>query len=87
MAKLVLKDYINTILFGIVSYLVMDMHKDFKDTMKDVENLKIMVGKHDYILNLQNKPFDKKTTYNFIGAEAILPDTGTSQKYDKYKKS
>ena len=87
MQRLVLKDYLNTVLFGIVSYLVMDLHSDFKSTMKDVEDLRVMVGKHDYILNIMNRSSDKKNTFNFVGAEAILPDNNIEKKSNRYRQS
>ena len=49
------KEYINTVLLAIVSYLIVDMHLTFKTLIKDVEDLKINVEKHDYILNLKEK--------------------------------
>jgi hypothetical protein len=79
------KEYINTVLLAIVSYLIVDMHLTFKTLIKDVEQLKIDVGKHEYILNQKN---DKKDfAFYFTKTEAILPnhDNKVKKENEKFK--
>ena len=38
------KEYVNTILLSVVSYLIVDLHQSFKHVANDVEVLKITVG-------------------------------------------
>ena len=67
------KEYLNTFLLSVVSYLIIDMHTTFKEVIKDVETLKIKVEKHDYILNLKQGKNNEKSTANIVKFEAILP--------------
>jgi hypothetical protein len=79
------KEYINTVLLAIVSYLIVDMHLTFKTLIKDVEQLKIDVSKHEYILNQKN---DKKDiAFYFTKTEAILPnhDNKVKKENEKFK--
>lgn len=69
------KDYLDVtkILLGILTYLIVDMHQSFKHVIQDVEDLKIIVGKHEYILNLKQGSKNEKDKPNFITLEAVLP--------------
>ena len=69
------KEYINTVLLAIVSYLIVDMHLTFKTLIKDVEDLKIEVEKHDYILNLKQKNDKRSMSFYLQLDSAVLPDT------------
>lgn len=69
------KEYINTVLLAIVSYLIVDMHLTFKTLIKDVEDLKIEVEKHDYILNLKEKNDKRSMSFYLHLDSAVLPDT------------
>ena len=80
------KDYINTILLGIVCYLIVDMHNSFKQVVKDVEYLKETVKLHDYLLNSSNKNKNKKTNdYSASISEAILPNNSYGIKKENNK--
>jgi len=77
------KEYLNTVLLTIVSYLIVDMHLTFKSLIKDVEDLKINVAKHDYMLNLKQRNEKKDISSLFYFQEAILPnDKIKVKKYD-----
>lgn len=67
------KEYVNTILLSVVSYLIVDLHQSFKHVANDVEELKITVGKHDYILNLKQGSENEKGKTIGHKLEAILP--------------
>lgn len=76
------KEYLNTVLLSVVSYLIIDIHLTFKTLIKDVEDLKIDVAKHDYILNLK-KPNDKKDISDLFHFDnAILPNNKIKVKKD-----
>jgi len=76
------KEYLNTILLTVVSYLIVDIHTTFKSLIKDVEDLKINVAKHDYILNLKDKNNKKDMSYLFNFDEAMLPNDKIKIKKD-----
>lgn len=68
------KESINTVLLAVVSYLIVDMHNTFKEVIKDVEDLKIRVEKHDYILNIKADKKHKDFSFVYPIQEAILPN-------------
>ena len=76
------KEYLNTILLTVVSYLIVDIHTTFKSLIKDVEDLKIDVAKHDFMLNLKDKNNKKDMSYLFHFDEAILPNDKIKVKKD-----
>lgn len=78
------KEYfdVTKILLGILTYLIIDMHQSFKQVVKDVEDLKVTVSKHEYILNVKQGNKNEKGKPNFITFEAILPSH--DKKYFKY---
>ena len=76
------KEYLNTILLTVVSYLIVDMHTTFKSLIKDVEDLKIDVAKHDFMLNLKDKNNKKDMSYLFHFDEAMLPNDKIKVKKD-----
>lgn len=76
------KEYLNTILLTVVSYLIVDMHLTFKSLIRDVENLKIDVAKHDFMLNLKDKNNKKDMSYLFHFDEAMLPNDKIKVKKD-----
>ena len=76
------KEYLNTILLTVVSYLIVDMHTTFKSLIKDVEDLKIDVAKHDFMLNLKDKNNKKDMSYLFHFDEAMLPNDKIKIKKD-----
>lgn len=76
------KEYLNTILLTVVSYLIVDIHTTFKSLIKDVEDLKIDVAKHDFMLNLKDKNNKKDMSYLFHFDEAMLPNDKIKVKKD-----
>ena len=70
------KDYfdVTKILLGIVTYLIIDMHQSFKQVVRDVEDLKVMVNKHEYIINLKQGNGNKNTKADRFRFEAVLPN-------------
>ena len=76
------KEYLNTVLLSIVSYLIVDIHTTFKSLIKDVEDLKIDVAKHDFMLNLKDKNNKKDMSYLFHFDEAMLPNDKIKVKKD-----
>jgi hypothetical protein len=80
-----IKDWIFKGSITVAAFLIMDIHRDFKTMLKDVEQLKIDVGKHEYILNQKN---DKKDfAFYFTKTEAILPnhDNKVKKENEKFK--
>lgn len=74
-----IKDWVFKGSITVAAFLIVDIHRDFKEMLKDVEQLKIDVSKHEYILN---KKDDKKDlALYFTKTEAILPNHN-----DKVKK-
>ncbi len=71
-----LKDYLdfNKIMLGVIGYLVIDLHQEFKGVVRDVQELKTTVNEHSYRLNVK-EPTGKKDVYLYNPlSEAILPD-------------
>jgi len=79
------KEYLNTILLTVVSYLIVDIHTTFKSLIKDVEDLKIDVAKHDFMLNLKDKNNKKDMSYLFHFDEAMLPNDKIKVKKDDFQ--
>ena len=67
------KEYLNTILLSVVAYLLIDIHLTFKTMVRDVEDLKIIVSRHEYILKEENGNSKKPNKYSNAISEAILP--------------
>lgn len=74
------KEYLNTILLSIVCYFIIDIHSSFKKVVDDVENLKIIVSRHEYILGLREKNSKKSARLSFQMNEAILPNNDNLKK-------
>jgi hypothetical protein len=71
-----IKDYLdfNKIMLGVITYLIVDLHQGFKEVVRDVQQLKIIVNEHSYRLNVK-EPTGKKDVYLYNPlSEAILPD-------------
>jgi len=79
------KEYLNTVLLSIVTYFLIDIHLTFKTMVKDVEDLKITVSRHDYILKENKNESKKPNKYSNAISEAILPNQETKTKRSDVK--
>ena len=84
--------YINTILLGICAFLLTNMYLDFKNLIKDVTDLKIIVSKHEYILSkkevasyINQHKEDNSGLLTLFQIEGILPNDKTKVKDDSRK--
>lgn len=80
-----LKDWIFKGACTVACFLVLDIHRDFKEMVHDVQNLKVQVDRHEYILNkkqyteIYEKPKNENLPfyYRLLSLEAILPTDKT----------
>lgn len=79
------KEYLNTVLLAVVSYLIIDMHLTFKSVVKDVQELKVDVEKHDYILNIEKNKNKKNNSLSIHLEEAILPNNKVKIEKEKQR--
>jgi hypothetical protein len=60
---------------ALICFLLIDIHRDFKTVLQDVNQLKVTVEKHDYILNLKQKNDKRSMSFYLQLDSAVLPDT------------
>lgn len=79
-----LKEFVdfNKIMLGVIAYLVVDLHQEFKKVVGDVQELKETVHVHSYRLNV--KPQEGKRDVHLYSplSEAILPSYLKIKKID-----